>query len=370
MSNIQDQYNPDYTVIPGETLEEVIETIGMSQAELALRTGRPKKTINGIIQGKVAITADTALQFERVLGIPANFWNNLQSQYQETVARMQEERRLQRQLDWLNDFPIAEMGRLGWIELIEQPMQQVKGILRFFGVATPDQWQAVWGSVDFAFRRSHAYQSKPKAVAAWLRRGEIEAQDVATLPYNLAGFRSALQEIRALTVEPPDVLQPKLVELCAKAGVAVVFVPELRGLHVSGVTRWLTPSKALIQLSLHYKTDDQLWFTFFHEAGHILLHGKRNVFLEEGNNEESSDAKEPEADSFAGDLLIPRDDLQQLVRQPDFVSKAAILRFARQLGIAPGIVIGRLQHDGHLPYSHCNDLKQHYVWAEMLHESD
>ena len=68
--------------------------------------------------------------------------------------------------------------------------------------------------------------------------------------------------------------------LCAHAGVAVVFVQELPNTGISGSTQWLTPTKALVQLSLRYKTDDQLWFTFFHEAGHILAHGKRQVFLE------------------------------------------------------------------------------------------
>ncbi len=85
---LHSQFRPDYVVPPGETLLEALEERGMTQAELAERTGRPKKTINGIVQGKVAITPETALQFERVLSIPAGFWSNLQRQYEETVARL------------------------------------------------------------------------------------------------------------------------------------------------------------------------------------------------------------------------------------------------------------------------------------------
>lgn len=74
-------YSPDYSVAPGETLLETIQAIGMNQAELAARTGRPLKTINGIIKGKGAISPGTAQHFERVLGIPAIFWNNLERNY-------------------------------------------------------------------------------------------------------------------------------------------------------------------------------------------------------------------------------------------------------------------------------------------------
>lgn len=362
---MRDQYQPDYAVIPGETVLETIESLGMSQAELAVRTGRPKKTINGIIQGKVAITSDTALQLERVLGIPASFWNTLQSQYQEALARTQEESRLQQHSEWLQDMPVAEMTRLGWIPHVEGSIAQIKAILRFFGVASPDQWQVVWSDAVVAFRKSPAFQSNPKAVAAWLRHGDIEAQKITALPFDSDKFRNSLRDARTLTTQPPEVFQPEIVQLCAQAGVAVVFVPELRCTRVCGATRWLAPSKALIQLSLRYKTDDHLWFTFFHEAGHILLHGRRDEFLEEGTDDKSGDAKEQEADRFAGDCLIPEKHLRRFVRAHQVTtSKVDIQQFAQELGVAPGIVVGRLQHDGYLPYSHCNDLKQHFTWVK------
>lgn len=83
-------YQPDIAIPPGETLRETIEALGMSQAELAQRTGRTTKDIKEIIMGKAAITPDGALQFERVLRVPASFWNNLESNYRDTVARLAE----------------------------------------------------------------------------------------------------------------------------------------------------------------------------------------------------------------------------------------------------------------------------------------
>jgi HTH-type transcriptional regulator / antitoxin HigA len=90
-STPQNEFYPDYASPPGDTLAETLETIGMSQAELARRMGRPVKTINEIIQAKVVITADTALQLEKVLHVPASFWLRREQHYRETLARLAEE---------------------------------------------------------------------------------------------------------------------------------------------------------------------------------------------------------------------------------------------------------------------------------------
>ncbi|WP_309232595.1 ImmA/IrrE family metallo-endopeptidase [Cylindrospermum sp. FACHB-282] len=193
---------------------------------------------------------------------------------------------------------------------------------------------------------------------------------IACAPYNADNFREALQKIRALTVEPPEIFQPKLVKLCAEAGVAVVFVPQLPKTRTSGATHWLNSDKALIQLSLRYKTDDHLWFTFFHEAGHILLHGKRDFFLE-GTGVVSVEAqeKEEQANKYSADILIPPGELKRFLASGQQMSKVNIMQFAAEIGIATGIVVGRLQHDYDLPPSHCNDLKQKFDWVLDEQES-
>ena len=359
VSRIENRFKPDYAISPGSTLAETLESLGMSQANLAERTGRPKKTINEIIKGKAAITPEPALQLERVLGVPASFWNNLERHYRETLARLEEQARLQKYVDWLKQFPLKAMIERGWVEASDDRVQQIQAMCRFLGVASPEQWRTMQRGAAVAFRQSRAFESEPGVVAAWLRQGELEAQHIECASYKAARFKATLAEARALTVEPPETFVPQLTEQCAQAGVAVVFVPELPRLRTSGATRWLTPNKALIQLSLRYKTDDHLWFTFFHEAGHILLHGKREMFLE-GDN--AVDERERAADRFAANLLIPPSDYQRFVRAGDF-GQSAIQQFADEIGIAPGVVVGRLQHDEALAYSEGNDLKVKLVWA-------
>ena len=353
-------FEPDFAVPPGETLAEMLESLGMTQAELAERMGRPLKTINEIVAGKAMITADTALQLEKVLGVPASFWSNRERLFRDALARRRETGELECQLDWLKTLPVKELIRAGWISAVAEPVAQLRVVLGFFGVAGVEEWRSLWESPEVAYRQSAAFEANPGATAAWLRRGELEAQKVDCAPFNESDFMKSLQKLRSFTMMDPDDFVPAMRDQCADAGVAMVFVPPLPGVRAYGVTRWLHSTKALVQLSLRGKTDDHFWFTFFHEAGHVLKHGKRAVFVEDGDEKAAArDPREAEANAFACDLLIPAADYERLCSNGDF-SLAAIRRFASQIGIAPGIVAWRLQHERRLPFSRGNQLKRRF----------
>lgn len=356
----KNEFMPDYLVAPGEVLEYELELRGMKQQELAKRTGLTSKHIGALVNAKSAITPETAIKLERALGMPAQFWLNLESLYQEALARDAEEHVLMRSLDWLKRIPVSAMAKLHWLEKQSSPKEQLVEVLRFFGIASVDQWDDMWPNLAVAYRQHDHHEIAPEAVSAWLRKGEIEAAKIACQPYDRAKFRTTLDEVRSLTTTAPDVFQKRMRDLCAEAGVAVVFVPSLPKTAVSGATRWLSANKALIQLSLRYKTDDHLWFTFFHEAGHILLHGKKELFLEGANGLDSE--KEREANDFAEHELIPRKSLEAFVRECR-LTKMNIAEFASSIRIAPGIVVGQLQHLNLLPRSYCNELKQKYEWV-------
>lgn len=363
MTKRQDnQFVPDYASVPGGTLLEVIESRGMSQAELAERTGRSRKHINEIIKGKQPITPETALQLERVLGVTADFWNNRQREYEEALARVSECRRLSRYIGWARRFPYRDMAKLGWVKDTRDRVGRLRHLLNFFGVAGVPEWEDRWSPLRADFRKSKAFKSNRYAVAAWLRAGERAAQTVETRPYNEAEFRTALSATRALTQEAVAMFVPRMETLCAKAGVAVAFVPALSGTRAYGATQWVTPDKALIQLSLRGKTDDHLWFAFFHEAGHILRHGKKDKFIEATGQWKTTDALEAEADRFACDHLIPPPQYAAFVARGDY-SALAIKAFARSTGVASGIVVGRLQHDKKIEHSYHQSLKRRLTWA-------
>ncbi len=357
-NTLQNHPHSDSVSAPGETLLEALEVRNMSQSELAKRMMRPVKTINEIVQGKTAITPETALQLEQVLSVPARFWLRREQRYREHLARLAAKEELQKWQSWLQEIPIKEMMKRGWIPEVQDKSQQVFEALKFFSVASPDAWRAIWENEEIAYRQSTKRTSSDGAITAWLRQGELEAQAVDCALYNEQAFREALVQIRALTAQPIEDTQQELVRLCAAAGVAVVFVQDLPKTGICGATRWVTATKALLQLSLRYKTDDQLWFTLFHEAGHILLHGKRKIFLEL----EQKTQQEQEADAFAANVLINNEQWQQFTTQNTYRSKVGIEAFASSIGIAPGIVVGRLQHEKRIPFTDCNQLKRRLDW--------
>jgi HTH-type transcriptional regulator / antitoxin HigA len=354
-------FQPDYAIHPGETLAETLAEVGMSQAELAQRMGRPLQMISEIVQGKKAITAETALQLERATGVPANFWNSAQRNYEAAAARLAEDRDLAPDSAWLERFPLRALISLGHIPASGSPAEQMRALLNFFGVAGKKEWESIWTAPTVAFRKSTAFEANPMAVAAWLRLGERLAQQVRTEPYDQDRFIHALHEIRKLTRAEPQVFAPKATALCRASGIAFILVPELPATRVHGATRWLAPQKALLQLSLRGKTDDFLWFAFFHEAAHILRHGKRGVFIEapDGTADQETQRKEQEADTFASDFLIPKSAFAEFRQRRPFTAEN-VKRFAAELEIAPGIVVGRLQHEKLLPYTHLNALKRHF----------
>jgi addiction module HigA family antidote len=354
-------YKPDYAVAPGATLLETIESKGVSQAELARRTDRPLKTINEIIKGKAAITAETALQFERVLGVPASFWNNLERNYREALAALKERGALERTSEWAKTFPVNELVKRHALPKSNDSVGIARALLQFFGVSSREAWTNMWTAQGIAYRHSPAFEVSKEATAAWLRLGEIAAKEQQLRAFNKDGFRRALVRLRRIMGSPPPEMKNQLVAECNKAGVAVVFVKELPGTRVHGAVRWMGENP-VIQLSCRYKVEDIFWFSFFHEAGHVLLHGKRDVFLEDNSG---SGEKETEADAFATAQLIPEAQWRKFSQTTTF-TEANVTAFAKRLGIPPGIVVGRLHHEKKIPHSRFNFLRRGFDLTEPL----
>lgn len=352
----------DLAIPPGETLAEELEERGMTQRELAARLGRPPQVVNEIINGKKAITPDTAIGLAKVLGIEAQFWVNLEADYQMTLALLRDKEALVAQEQWLSEYPVREMIKRGWIEAGRDKASRLKALMAFFGVASiqPKVYQEAIG-----FRITDAAQPKvsPGALAAWLRQGEIEAESIDTADYDEQRFRDALTEIRGMTELPPEKFHPAMTKLCAEAGVAFCVVQELPKSGANGVARWLSDRKALIQMSIRNKWADIFWFSFFHEADHILNYPNQRRILIDGLAPDQDMAEiEAEADRFAGDFLIALGDWKNFCDEGRF-TPPAIAEFARSIGLAPFVVVGRLQKERLVPYNQLTGLKQRYVWA-------
>jgi HTH-type transcriptional regulator/antitoxin HigA len=361
MATATNQFRPDYAVPPGWVLEERLEVQGFSHAEFARRCGRSPKLISEIIAGKASLEPETALQFEKVLGVDASIWLGIEADYQLHRARESEAADAAGSGAWMKGFPVKELAKRGAIHRPKTDADAVSELLAFFRVGSVDAWNLKYGLANVAYRRSSSFKSDETALATWLRLGEIEAEEQECADYSDNRFKKALKEIRGLTRSPIEQALPRSRQLCNQSGVALVLVKPLPKTALSGAAWWQSPRKAVIQLSARHRSDDHLWFSFFHEAAHILLHSKKNVFVDEVNG---GNAKlEAEANAWCANTLVPRAAWEQFA-QSSPRSEFAVRTFAEEQGISPGIVVGMLQHQGVLPWTHLNRLKVRLTWKD------
>lgn len=342
-------YEPDEVPSPGETLLETLEALEMSQSKLAARTGLTLKHINQIVKGNAAITPSTAVAFERATGVPASFWNTLEAEYQDHKVRTEELATLAHQAGWLDRMPVKDLRARGYVTATKSnPGRLLQEVLAFFGVGSLAAWESAWDQPAAAFLQSSAYNIKAPAVAAWLRLGELAAEEVAKQvpfePFDRAVLRALLPKLRAMTTKRPDEFFPELVATCASAGVCLVVVRDVEGTRASGASRFISPTRAVVQLSNRGKRNDKFWFALFHELGHLLLHSKKETFMQfEGAKAGGTGAQiEQEANDFAGRLLIPAEAEAELMA---IQAPADAVALADRLGIAPAIVAGRYQRE-------------------------
>jgi HTH-type transcriptional regulator/antitoxin HigA len=354
------QYYSDLAIPPGEYLLEATIEMGLTQSDLAKRMGRPEQKISEIVKGIKAITPDTALQLEQVLGVPAYIWTGLEADYQLVRARQQAQQQIERESIDVNCFPYAEMSKLGWVTKTRKAVEKVNELRRFFGVASLQNLPDV-RSYAPAFRKSKHANLSHEALAAWLRAGVLAAEKIETQAFDKKHLKSVLPELRQLTLSNPEDFLPRLNKYLAGAGVALVLLPHLPKTYTHGATFWLNANKAVLMMTIRGKWADIFWFSLFHEIGHVLLHNKRSVFLEDGCDDPETMEQEQQADEFAGNTLIPSRQYQKFVKQNRF-SSSAIDDFANSIEIAPGIITGRLQHDGYLAHS-IHYLREQYQWS-------
>lgn len=362
---METNYISDLAIHPGELLEETLEDIGMSQAELADRMGRPKQMINEIIKGKKSITSTTALELEDVLGIPSHIWLGLEGEYQIVKAKAKELKQMEEESKMIPRFPYAELAKLGFVKVTRKAVEKVEELKKFFGVAKLAQISQV-KAYQPAFRVSDHTSVSHEAIATWIQAGRLEAAKIKTETFDKKRLKASLPEMKALMLRK-DINQSieGIREILSRCGVAFVMLPHFKKTRVNGATFWVDErSKAVIVMSLKGSYSDIFWFSLFHEIAHILLHDKREVFLEDGCNDPALQQQEEEADRFAKDFLIPQKRFDAFVKENHFTQQS-VKSFAAELEIKPSIVVGRLMHEKIVGFDNytLNSLRDKYKWA-------
>lgn len=345
--NTQNSWSPDYAIHPGTTLLDTLEAIEMSQKELSERTGLTPKTINEIIKGKNPITPETAIKLSSVFGTSVEFWDNLQRNYEQTLSKISRIEKLEQESKKLNYFSCYnDLEKWNFIEKVENRrdrIEKTRRLIEFFGVSSLNFIPNIYG-VAYNKVKHTTKQLSQENLAAWLRCGEINASKRKPSEFDRKKLLDSLDHLRSLTlITDPKKFQQDLIETCEEFGVIVTFVPYFNNTFVCGAARWLSDTP-LIQLSLRGGRADSLWFNFFHELGHILLHGKKDKFIDYDHTVKSDGEKEEEANNFAKNVLIPEKEYFRLIDQKP-LNKEKVKKFAEEIGVHPGIVAGRVAYE-------------------------
>lgn len=362
MTNAAVSFQPNWATPPGDTIIDFLSAKNLSKEDLADEFGQRLEWVESLINGKTRIDDRIARDLESALGASAAFWVNRETQYREDLARVNcNTQAPEDEREWLKSLPLADMVKYGWVKKHSTLKNKLEECLKFFNVSTIKEWHEQYhNSLEVAaFRTSLAYEQKPAAVAAWLRQGERIADSISCQAWSKEKFQAVLPQIRAMTRwRDPAQFLPEIKKLCAECGVAVVIARAPSGCRASGATKFLDNNKALLMLSVRYKAEDHFWFTFFHEAAHLILHTDKAVFLEQTDSLFTDE--EDEANQFSADFLIPpvhQEELRSL--QPKYKE---IVRFAVKVGISPGIVVGQMQHKKLLNHGQLDFLKRRYNW--------
>lgn len=358
-----EQFRPDWFSRPGDTISALMARRNLDAETVALRMHKDRAFVLRLIAGTEPIGDETAASLANCIGGTADFWQRRQMNFEAAVSRIASEVPEADARSWTRSLPLREMRTEGWLTqaVTSHPLHEA---MKYFGVTGPDEWRKQYTefATQFSYRTSPTFASKIGALAAWLRQGELEAQHTKCEPWDAAKFRGAVAEIRKLTrLSQPGAFIPRLRRLCAAAGVSVVFVRAPSGCRASGATKFVGDDKAIIILSFRYLSDDHFWFSFFHEAGHLLLHGITATFID---GEAAQDSKyEREANAFAASTLIPPREQERLLNLRPRMRE--IVRFAVSIGISPGIVVGQLQHHEIIGPGQLNGLKRRYTWDQL-----
>jgi HTH-type transcriptional regulator/antitoxin HigA len=348
-----------YAFHPGYYINDLINDMEITQDEFAKRLNISSKNLSDLINGKASISDKIAKNLSLMFGTSVETWVNLQKKYDEKVIEI---KKLQAQRDEEKDLSLIDYSffeKLGVVEPSKDKAKQVVELLRYLSVSS----FSVLKKRDFLvqFRQTNNIDEKTILNAnAWVQTIINFGREIKTKPYYAKKLKGYLPQIREMTMKSPSDFLPQLHQILSECGIAFVLIPSLKKSGVYGATKWLGKNKAVVGITNRGKYADIFWFSFLHELGHVFQR-KITKIIVDFEADSYNEAFENEANQFAQDLLIPPDEYNIFSKEKTF-SEAKVRDFANSVRIHPGIVVGRLQKDNLIPYTHLNKLRLKYVF--------
>lgn len=346
---------------PGYYIADIIEDMGISQDEFATRMGTTGKTVSKLVNGQCNLSNDLAQKIATMLGTSVEVWLKLQSVYDQKKIEIDQQRQFDEQEKIVSMIDYAYFVKVAKLAETRKASEKVANLCSFFKISD----LRILLKPDFLvnFRAAVSLDEEKRLInaQAWLQTAMNFSKSIPVNRFDADKLQYFLPEIRKMTLQTPEAFLPRLREIFADCGVAFVLLPHLKNSGVNGAVKWVNSDYVLLALNDRRCYADTFWFSLFHEIRHVLQQKIRTVFI-------SSDTKqvnqlntelEADADKFAQDYLIPPEEYMRFA--PSFyTSDREIEAFARQIGIHPGVVAGRLQHDKIIAQNRCANLKIKY----------
>jgi HTH-type transcriptional regulator/antitoxin HigA len=340
---------PAVVVPPGRILERELEARGWSQRDLAAIMNRPPQAISEIVRGSKQIIPETALGLAQALGTSPELWMNLESNYRLHVARQPaQDAEIARRGRLYDLAPIGELIKRGWIQRsdsLDVLEKRVCGFLEINSLGNEPQ-------LAVNFRSTQEHGPEKSAQIAWVKRVEHLAKAQHVPEFNRGALKKGIPETLVLSRKAEDVA--KVPSVLQKLGIRFVIVRHLPRTYIDGAAL-LSGGRPVIALSLRFDRIDAFWFTLMHELAHIYA-GHRDPHLDQlYDTDLATDATEKEANELARNWLVDAREFKVFVKtSKPYFSRSRVLDFALGQNRHPGIVVGRLHHDGIIDYKNLN----------------
>ncbi|MGN0390376.1 MAG: HigA family addiction module antitoxin [Wujia sp.] len=354
---------------PGYYIADIIEDMGISQVEFATRMGTTAKTLSNLINGQANISNDLAKKLSVMMGTGVDVWLNLQSTYDQKMIEIQQEQDFDEQTEVVKQIDYNFFVTVAGLPTTKNIREKVAYLCKFLRVAD----LRIMLQPDFLvnYRTGISTNSQKNVInaRAWIQTAINFSKSIETKPYNAKTLRSYLPELRSMTIQKPEVFLPRMREIFAECGVVFVLLPNLKNSGVNGAVKWISDDRVVLAMNNRGLNADRFWFSLFHEIKHVFQQKIKTVFISSSveEMEDINNELEKEADDFANNYLIPAAELKKFA-PTKYTSDDEIVAFANSIGIHPGIVAGRLQHEKIIPQNRCSKLKEKYV-IEITHSA-
>lgn len=359
---LNNEFQPNWIYPPSKIVENFII---LNKVDISSLHPEIQRILNDLVNKNIAIDAHISKILEETIGGTVQFWLNIQNQFTLNTLRI-ENSLVDNNFNDYKDL-IAELKNTDWIPNSNYNYLDQVHLKSFFGISEFSiltKKYIIQHNLRIKFKNIGKYSSSELNIATLVRKAELEAKkQLITKQWDQTLFLEKLQEIKKLSrVKKFNDFKFDLQNICNQCGVAFIVLDTLNKSPIRGISKFINNHTGLIIITTKYNRDDIFWQTFFHEAGHLVLHSKEMVFTDQGDPTEkvTSEELETQADNFMlSKILSPytNEDVigmfnKRLMYSDKVKSWKNINEIAKQINISPSLLAGILKLEGIIPYNY------------------